>query len=102
MSKQENTLSESVAMMGLTVVGIVYRGLVAMISWSWLVADRLGTRRLTFAEATIMVWIASVLVYRSNLKKDPEGPMLIAVSVGINIVGPTIALILAALAKAIL
>lgn len=102
MSKQENTLSESIGLLCLTAVGVVYRGFAMMLCWTWLIAERIGVRRLTFWEAAILVWLAGMLTYRTNLKTDPEGPMRLSISVALNIVLPTLTIALAAIAKAAL
>jgi len=102
MSKSENTMAEIFGILALQLVGMFYRGLALMVAWAWLIAERLSVRRMTYGEAVVAVILVSFAAERHNLKKDPDGPQSLAVSVGLNLLAPTLMIAVAYVAKAVL
>jgi hypothetical protein len=101
--KTENTTAENVAIILLAIVGTAYRGLALMVTWSWLVADRVGgTRRLSYGEAVLIPIMLGLLASRSDLKEKTDGPSSVLMCASQNLIIPTLVIIFAAVAKAVL
>lgn len=102
MSKEQNTTGENVTIVILGFIGVLYRSFALMVSWAWLVAERVGVRRMTYVEALFATIVIGWLTVSSNLKAPRDEPSSIHVAIGFYLVVPTLTLIASAIAKAVL
>lgn len=100
--KTENTTGENVAIIMLSIVGMFYRGFALMVAWSWLIADRVAARRMTYGEAIAAAILLGFLAARHDLKRGREEPSSVAICLGVNLIAPTLVIVIAAIAKAVL